>query len=173
MMIPQMRSPELSGNSPMARSRSRAPSLALCVIGMLTSAVACNGSIDANEDVASARPGTNTTTGTAAPMSPRQGGSTGTASAADTDPSDVRSNEGSDNVTGISDDESSASSGRRGGSGRGRDREEARDEEEDEDEDEIDAGVIDAGDVVDAGEVIDAGADIDAGLAADAAAALP
>jgi hypothetical protein len=151
MTIPTRLARELSTTSTLARSRLRAPTMALCLLGLL-STVAC-GSIENSEDVADLGPGPTTTEGARNTPSPAQRTPTPTATANDTDPTDVSANEREDD-----DLTRSGSSTRARGGGAGRPRvSDIR----------SDAGDVDAGDV-DAGEV-DAGVlEVDAGQAGDA-----
>ncbi len=157
MLIPQTLTSELSNTSAAARSRRRFASMTLCMLGLLGSAVACNGKIDENQDTGSARPSTNQPAdgaGARAPSAPTVRGNAGD----DADPSDVSASE-----RGLDDDLDRTSAGSRSNAGGrrsgGRDRDERDDEE---DEELVDAGVLDAGEA-DAGEA-DAGVlDADAG----------
>jgi len=165
MMIPQILAgaltPEPSQHSP--RSYRHAASLALCVVGLLGSAPACTGEIDADTQAplsgSVTSPGKDGTAapGTAAGTAPRQ---TPAGSAADGEL-------GNDNVQGV--DGEATAPRRRGGAGRAR---AARDDDErDAGDDELaDAGEVDAAGIDAAG--LDAGA-VDAGPAEDASAAAP
>jgi hypothetical protein len=172
MMIPQMLTPELSINSSMARSRTGARMAVLCLSGLLGTAVACSGSIDDNQDVASSRPTTSDTAngrGAANPSSP-VGASSETANAADdTDPSDISTRErgATDDILGVSGGSRASGAGRRGGGSR------ASDLENTPDAGEVDAGDADAGEA-DTGEVdTDAGSiEADTGLGDGGAAPL-
>src|SRR5881394_1638661 len=164
MMIPPMLTSEVSINSSKVRSHWRAPSLALCMLGLLGSA-ACSGDVNDSEDVAKLPPANGTTNDRANGSGARttgDGASTGTASAAgETDPRNVNANEQS------SDDISRVAAGssvgtRRGSGGRVRPVEPPSDAGA---IDRVDAGEADAGFVeADAG-VIDAGVAGDAGAA--------
>jgi hypothetical protein len=155
MIIPARLSSELSHTSGIARARRPLPNLALCLLGLLGSAVACNGQIDENRDIGRARPATNEPangTGAGPASAPTVARNTGD----DTEPSDVSASEQA------LDDLDRASSGSRSNAGGRRNRDRDRDDEEI-----VDAGALDAGEA-DAGEadadVIDADAgDVDAG----------
>jgi hypothetical protein len=150
---------ELSTNVPQAQRRKSVSSRAFCLIGLL-SVLACNGSIDNNEQRSSLVPnGSSGNTGAAsngaapgtrAPVTSAGGGEQGT-----------------DNIVGLDDGESSTGSTSRGGS-----RRRAADRDRDDEDEDVDAGVDelldDAGVLEDAG-VIDGGVLEDGGLAADAA----
>ncbi|MEY2936232.1 MAG: hypothetical protein RL033_6981 [Pseudomonadota bacterium] len=156
MMIPQLLNPELPRNTPPAYPRLRAPSLALCLMGVL-GMLSCKGSIDNNEQRSSLQPnGRNggTTAGS--------GGATGAPPPfATTSPGDGEQNPDIRGLDGESADDTSSS---RGGTRR---RPAARDRDEDED---VDAGVDEP--LEDAGVLVDAGdggvVEVDGGLAADA-----
>jgi hypothetical protein len=165
MMIPARLTSELSNTSSSARSRRRLPSMALCLLGLLGSVVACNGKIDENRDVGRARPATTEPvngTGAGAPSAPTLSRNTGD----DTDPSDVSASEQAQDDL---DRASSASRSNAGGRRNDRDRDDRDDEEELADAGAIDAGEADAGEA-DADVIADAG-EVDAGEA-DAGAAL-
>lgn len=171
MMIPQMLNSELSTSSG-ARTRAGAPQALLCMLGIAVSALACSGSIDDNQDVASSRPATSATPNgpsSAAPSLPGPvGASTETSSTeVETIPSDLIAGErSSDDIVGVRGGSRSDGTRRRSGGSRARDL-----------DDKSDAGQADAGDA-DAGEA-DAGEDeadllaLDAGPVADAGPAIP
>jgi hypothetical protein len=155
MMIPQLLTPELLRNTPRAYPRLSAPSLALCLIGVL-GALSCKGSIDNNEQRSSLQPdGRN---GGAA--AGNGGGTDAPPPFAPTSPGD---GEQAPEIRGL-DSESGADTSRGGGTRR---RAAARDRDEDED---VDAGVEEP--IEDAGALVDAGdggvVDGDGGLEADA-----
>jgi hypothetical protein len=162
MMIPQLLNPEPSKNATQAQRRPRVPSLAFCLIGLL-SALACKGSIDNNEQRSSLVPGgaNGANTGTTA-------GSNGAAPGTRAPVTSPGGGEQGDNIVGLDDGESSTGSTSRGGSRRRA----AERDDEDENED-ADAGVDepleDAGVLVEDAGVIDGGVE-DGGLAADAGA---
>jgi hypothetical protein len=160
MKMTHVLAPNLSSDPSRARARLRAPRIALCMLGLLGSALGCDGSIDDNQDVASSRPATNTATNQ--PSTARDttgqgdGVVTGTASAADEGPTDI-STRAQDNgdLGGIRG--GSRSSGSRRGGGRALDPENT-------DAGALDAGEVDGGDAgaleADAGLIeVDAGAD--------------
>jgi len=168
MMIPQTLSGALSAepskHSPPLRCQYGTASLALCLVGLLGSALACRGEIDADTQpplsggVTSPGKGGTAVPGNAAGAAPRQTPAGGTAD----------DELGNDNVQGVDDE---ATSGRRRGGG-GRARAAERDDDRDAGDDElVDAGEVDAADVDAAG--LDAGAVVDAAPAEDASAAAP
>ncbi len=157
MTIPTTLARELSTTSTVARSRL-APTMALCLLGLLSTAVAC-GSIENSEDVADLVLGPTTTESARNTPSPAQRTPAPTATANDRDPTDVSASEREDDD--LTRSGSSTTRTRGGGAGRPRVSDIPSD-----------AGDVDAGDV-DAGEIdevlIDAGLiEIDAGQAGDA-----
>jgi hypothetical protein len=139
-----------TSESSLKRSRLCASSQTLRWIGLLGTALACNGSIDTQDSVSSARPRADT-------GSNNPGAAGSTTPAGTPDPSGSPNELGND-ISGISDGASSRGGAR--GSRAARDRDNDRRDAGDED---IDAGVDDAG-VVDAG-LVDAGAGLaDGGL---------
>jgi hypothetical protein len=155
MTIPTRLARELTTTSTPARSRLRAPTMALCLLGLLSTAVGC-GSIENSEDVADLGPGPTTTESASNTPSPAQRTPTPTARANDTDPTDVSANEREDD-----DLTRSGSSTRTRGGGAGRPRvSDVRSDAGDVDAGDVDAGEVDAGELeveVDAGQAGDAG----------------
>jgi hypothetical protein len=151
MMIPQMLTSELSINSSITHSRAGAAIAGLC---LLCTAVACSGSIDDNQDVASSRPATSDSAngrGDGAANTPSPvGASSGAANAS---PNGISSRErGTDDVLGVSGGSRASGAGRRGSGSRASDAENT-----------TDAGGAETGDVV-VGEADAGGVDTDAGL---------
>lgn len=164
MMIPQRLTPELSNNATPSQACPRRQPAARCLIGLLgvmaCSVVACKGTIDNNEQSYSLAPN-GTAPGTSAAPS---GG--GTPAARVPTGATSGSEQAGDNISGLDNDNDSASDDRRGGGSRRRASDRDRDDEDEDDDAGVDEPLEDAGVLDDAG-IGDGGVELDGGVAAD------
>jgi hypothetical protein len=135
--------------------------MALCLVGLVGTAVACSGTIDENKEAPRLLPATSDTNNGSNAAGARNPAGESTATVGGTDDDSASERDGA-NVRGVDEGSgSSASSSRRGGVVRARPP-----------RPKLDAGALeDAGAPEDAGAAVDAGAEVieDAGLAGDAA----